>query len=114
MSRRFIDDNVEVLAFVPPTATDDTLYAGGHFFRNAVDGTRYTNEGDADAAIWGNWPANRYALSETFQRAPLLNASVGVAANLDFEILGTNAANTSSTLSTGGALTLTTTTAAND
>lgn len=34
---------------------------------------------------------SRYALEETFQRLPSLNASIGVATNLDFEVLGTNA-----------------------
>lgn len=34
---------------------------------------------------------NRYALSEDFRRLPSLNTSIGVATNLDFEVLGTNA-----------------------
>lgn len=36
---------------------------------------------------------NRYTLVERFNQVPGLNASVGIAFNVDFEILGTNAAN---------------------
>lgn len=38
-----------------------------------------------------NTDPERYELVETFQRLPSLNASIGVATNLDFEVLGTNA-----------------------
>ncbi|MGB2161705.1 MAG: hypothetical protein ACPHY7_00595 [Gammaproteobacteria bacterium] len=41
---------------------------------------------------YGVKDARRQYLCENFQRRPQLNASIGVAANLDFEILGTNAA----------------------
>ena len=34
---------------------------------------------------------NRYTLLEVFKRLPSINASIGVATNLDFEVLGTNA-----------------------
>lgn len=49
----------------------------------------------------------RVNLREFFQQPPLLNASIGVAANLNFEILGTNAADGGSVpyLSSGCALT---------
>lgn len=51
---------------------------------------------------------------ETFKRAPLLNASVGVAANLDWELQGTNAANSNVNFADGGGIVLTTAGADND
>jgi len=50
-------------------------------------------EWDQDLTMNGRFTENpnRFVLVERFNRLPQLNASVGVAANLDFEILGTNA-----------------------
>ena len=47
-------------------------------------------------------------------RVPQLNAAIGVATSLDFEVLGTNAANTSATFSNSGGVTLTTAGASGD
>jgi hypothetical protein len=113
MSRKFLDDNVELEA-ISGVPTNTSGYGPGHQLVSREAGVKYVNEGDTLKSIWAHPLANRYELIEKFQRAPLLNASVGVAANLDFEILGTNAANAGSTFATGGGVTLTTTTAAND
>ena len=53
-------------------------------------------------------------LKEGFEQPPLLNASVGVNANLNWEIVGTNAANAGSTFAAGGGLNLATAGANND
>lgn len=42
----------------------------------------------------------RVGFTETFAQLPLLNASIGVVSNLNFELLGTNAADANSTYST--------------
>lgn len=115
MSRKFIDDHVELKSSSVPVATaTQSSYNRGHMRLNGIDGTRFVNEGDENNAIWANWPFNRYALEDAFQQAPLLNASNAFGANINFEIIGTNAANAGSTLGTSGGVTLTTTTAAND
>ncbi len=56
----------------------------------------------------------RYGLVEQFKRRPSVNASIGVATNLDFELLGTNAVDGSSALSESGGVTLTTAGASGD
>lgn len=56
----------------------------------------------------------RYGLVEQFKRRPTVNASIGVAMNLDFELLGTNAVDGSSALSEDGGVTLTTAGASGD
>lgn len=116
MSRKFLDDNIELntTAAAPAATVTETRYPRGHFRLNRGAGVRYVNEGNENAAIWTNWPANRYALYETFKQAPLLTGSLGVASNLDFQLLGTNAANAGSTFNVGGGVTLTTTTTSGD
>lgn len=60
-------------------------------------------------------PYERYTLTEMFEQLPQLNASIGVATNLDFEILGTNASNDDVTFSsTVAGIQLQTDGAAND
>ena len=59
--------------------------------------------------------SKRFVLTEEFAQRPMLNASVGVVANLNFEILGTNAAEADVTWgATVGALELETAGADND
>jgi hypothetical protein len=117
MSRKFLNDGVQVLQFSAPSALAagaDTSYPAGHSLLNATDGTIYTNQGNYAASVWGNFPANRYELVETFQHLPQLNASIAVATNLDFEVLGTNAANAGITFADGGGIVSTTGTSSND
>jgi hypothetical protein len=58
---------------------------------------------------------DRFHLEEYFARRPALNTNIGIAFNLDFELLGTNAANANVTYSTTtSGLKLTTATADND
>jgi hypothetical protein len=58
---------------------------------------------------------NRYALVEQFEQPPALNAAVGVATNLNFEVLGTNMTSALCTFSaTRGAIRMTTAGADND
>jgi len=51
---------------------------------------------------------DRYSLVERFQRSPVLNADVAVSENVDFELLGTNAATANSVQDAGGGVLLTT------
>jgi hypothetical protein len=51
---------------------------------------------------------DRYSLVERFQRSPVLNADIAVSENLDFELLGTNAATANSVQDAGGGVKLTT------
>jgi len=61
-----------------------------------------------------SFQTGRYTLREEFNRLPQLNASIGVATNLDWEVLGTNADDTVIALDEGGGVSLTTKTGAND
>jgi len=100
-----------------------TQWDAGHVFQDAIDGTRFVNEGTKrDGAIFGHFPANRYELIERFTQRPLLNADVLItnleptlaqmalrfSANRNFEVLGTNMTSALCTHSTGGGITLTT------
>ena len=109
MSRKFLDDHIQLLdKLTRLPSSNSTAYDRGHTFRDSIDGTVYTNVGTREGAIYENFPANRYKLVETFQRNVAANASIGVAANLDFELLGTDAASGTAALSTGGGVSLTT------
>lgn len=57
---------------------------------------------NSDIAFMGNLRKmpGRYYLEEFFNQVPQLNANIGVATNLNFEILGTNAANSDVTFDT--------------
>ena len=57
---------------------------------------------------------NRLVLVEDFAQRPLLNASIGVAANINFELAGTNAADANATFAAGGGISLATAAANND
>lgn len=60
----------------PPYTNGDYIWDQDLEFSGSVD-------------LSGNF--DRYVLEETFKRLPSINASIGVATNLDFEVLGTNA-----------------------
>lgn len=69
---------------------------------------RFQKEGDAGPDLDGADLHDRLVLVERFRRPALLNGSIGVAANLDFEILGVNAANANSVNDVEGGNQLTT------
>jgi len=51
---------------------------------------------------------DRYTLVERFQQSPVLNTDIAVSENLDFELLGTNAATANSVGDAGGGVSITT------
>lgn len=109
MSRKFLDQHIEEKVYSPVSGTAIlTGYDGGHLMLNAIDGTRYVNEGDRSAAIFGHFPGNRFELIERFKQPPALNAAIAVSTNLDWEVLGTNMTTALATQADGGGVTLTT------
>lgn len=132
MSEGFIDSNVILRNTISklPGGTSGG-YDAGHKFSDIVSGNQYLNEGpnrDEGTSIFGSPGVNRYELVENFRKTPLLNASIVptnldptqaeiatiLRANLDFELAGTNAADSGSVFADGGGIQLTTAASIND
>jgi len=88
--------------------------------RTGIAASPYTNgpyTWSEDVTFYGRISESpeRYGLSEDYAQRPMLNASVGIAANVDFEILGTNVAEANVTWATTiGGLELKTATTSGD
>lgn len=119
MSRKFIDDHIQVLggrAGLPGPSSDNRTFDPGHQYRDQVDGTIFHNEGNLrDMSIFRKRMVNSTDLVELFTRKPGLNADIAnvaeavrMIANPDFEVLGTNMTSALSTFAAGGGITLTT------
>jgi hypothetical protein len=124
MSRKFIDDHARKLGPIADLpGSDSTAYDPGHEYQDQITGTTYLNQGSKKhGAIYTNDIANRFELTERFEKTPLLNADILITdtaptlaqmaliwrANVNFEAAGTNMTSALCTHSTGGGITLTT------
>lgn len=119
MSRKYLDDNISLKGRAPLPSYSAAIqgtksFDPGHMFQDEVTGKLYVNEGGPEGVLFVNKMVNRTMLKEQFLQVPLLNGSIGVAANLNFEIVGTNAADAGSTFSDGGGTLQTTAGASGD
>jgi hypothetical protein len=73
-------------------ANGATGFPAGHMVQHNVTGDIWRNIGDESYAIYTDFKTNRWLSEERFARLPYLNANVAVGTNLDYELLGTNAA----------------------
>lgn len=121
MSRKFLDDHIQIkndATFLPINAT---VYDASHEYANMHDGTVYVNEGSrVGGSIFGSPRDNRYDLTEQFLQKPGLAADLDPASfaqatnrlytlgNKQFNVTGTNSTTALSTFAVGGGVTLTT------
>lgn len=116
MSRKFIDDHIELLSTADKLPADSSqAYRPGHMFRDAVSGVRYVNKGTRENSIFSAPGINRYRLEEAFRQTPGINGDLASATeatrvprNRDFEVVGTNMTSALVTFADGGGITLTT------
>lgn len=136
MSRKFLDDNIEIkntIRYIPGgltgTSLASTSFDPGHTYSSLGTGTKYRNEGNRGpvvGSLFGNDIVNRKDFRDDFYLLPQLvtvfsaagttsaNIAAALAADKYFVVSGVNAVSSCAAFSTGGGVTLTTTTASAD
>lgn len=126
MSRKFLDDNVELLLTIPsgstspfaslPKTTSKT-FKRGHVALAEDAGIRFLNYGNTTVnSLWLSPDYNAVVLEDKMETLPVLiaNATVFGASQKSLLAAGTNSANAGATFATEGGITLTTTTGSGD
>lgn len=124
MSRKFLDDNLEIkltsktdgtvaLGTLPKNTTSP-VYERGHLALDTGSGLRFTNEGTTTLSLFLNERYNALVLHEPLADLPHIVANQSASQNTAVNVVGTNSADAGATFDTTGGVTLTTTTASGD
>jgi hypothetical protein len=124
MSRKFIDDHVELrlilnngVGFDHLPAQANQYFECGHMCLDPISGLRFRNEGasDRNSSLFVSDQYNALILHDKLETLPLTAPNQSASFNTAFNLVGTNAADSTAAFNTtAGGVTLTTTTTTND